>query len=393
MATYKIILRPDATGKNGKSPIWLQVFLTGQRLRLPLGVSVEDKYFDGVRMSVKKIPDNKALTDTLNAIISKAKSKCDRIFSESVLYGAKLTKDYFLSEYNADTVSKKSFTAFFEKSITLETDKAYNTLRAYKSTFNYWKQFKLDVSFGDLTYEYVDAFDKFLRKKGVKEVNTLSKHHKHIKKFINLAIAKGHKFENPYKNFKTTTTENEMEYLTLDELNKFIELYEAKSLEYGLQKVLRYYLFSATCNGLRYSDVAQITPEEVHGDMLVFTPIKTQRLKKALTVPLSKYGKRLIAEALADRQRVRKTIFTVISNQKTNVALKKIAAIVGLKKDISFHSARHTFATVFLAKNKNLVTLQKLMGHSSIKTTSKYAHISHEQKVEEMKNFDELFNF
>ena len=393
MATYKIILRPDYLPQNGKRPLWLQVFVGSERIRLNLGVSVDEKYFDVGKMVVRKILNDRELTDNLNAIISRAKSKCERIFSEAVLYGIKLDKKHFLSEYNSDTVSKKSFTVFFEKSIMMETDKADNTLRAYRSTLNYWKSFRPDVTFGELTFETVEGFDKYLRRNGLKDINTLSKHHKHVKKFVNLAIARGNKIENPYKNFKTQTSQTDMEYLTINELNQFIALYEANSLDYNLQKVLRYYLFSCTCNGLRFSDVSQITPEDIQGDNLVFTPIKTQRLKKALSVPLSEYGKKLIVHALADRQRIRKTIFTVISNQKTNMALKKITAVLGIKKQISFHSARHTFATIYLTKNPNLTLLKSILGHSSIKTTERYTHISYQQKIDGMNNFNEVFNF
>jgi integrase/recombinase XerD len=331
-------------------------------------------------------------TDRINALIDKAKNRCQEIIHNVNYYGKSIDITSFMAEYNSESVSKKSFTDFFKKSIDLETDKAYNTVRGYKSTFNYFKEFRINVDFGQLTYECVEAFDKFLRKKNC-DTNTLHKHHKNVKKFINLAINKGNKIINPYASFKVRKIETEIEYLDFSDLKKLIEIYDKGDLEHKLLKVLRYFLFSATCNGLRYSDVAQLTPDDVHGDMLVFTPVKTKGVRKSLTVPLSKKGKAFIQDALDDRQRIRKTIFTVISNQKTNEAMAKVAKIAGINKRCNFHSARHTFATHFLAKNKDVATLQKLMGHADIKTTMKYVHISHEIKIEQMRNFDELFSF
>lgn len=393
MPSYKIIQRPDYVHKNGKCPIWLQVFIKGKRARLPLGVGVEVEYFDKAKGMVKKIPKNGGETELLNAIINKAQEKCNRIFNEAVLYGKPLSIAAFLLEYNAEGVAKASFTEFFKKQILLQTDKAENTVRSYHSTFNFFTAFRKDVSFGELTYETIEGFDKYLRKHSSSDTNTLHKHHKIVKKFVNLAIAKGNKIVNPYDSFKTKTAEVEIEYLTLDEVLKLKDLYEAATLERHLQKVLRYYLFSVTCNGLRFSDVAQIEPDNIVGDFLVFTPIKTVNSRKTLTVALSAYGKRLIADALSDRERVRKTIFTVISNQKTNAAMAKIALLVGIKKACTFHSARHTFATLYLAKNKDAAMLQKILGHAQINTTMKYVHIANDQKLEQMLVFDELFNF
>lgn len=392
MPTLKIILRPDYAYKDGKVPIWLQVFVKQNRIRIPLGISIEPMYFDTAKQIVKKIPKEAELTNTLNAIINKAKEKSNKIFNEAVLYGKVLDKNTFLSEYHAEGISKKSFTQFFETEMNQQGDKAINTIRSYRSTLRYWKDFKPDVCFGELTHTTIDIFDKYLRKKKC-ETNTLHKHHKVIKKFINLAIAKGNKISNPYDNFKVKTSVSEIEFLTYEEILKLKKIYEDNILERHQQKVLRYYLFSCTCNGLRYSDVAQLEPDNVQGDILVFTPQKTQNYRKTLTVVLSAYGKRLIKDALDDRERIRKTIFTVISNQKTNACMAKIAIQAGINKKCSFHSARHSFATLYLLHNKDVTTLQKILGHANINTTMKYTHIGYEQKVEQMKSFDELFNF
>lgn len=122
--------------------------------------------------------------------------------------------------------------------------------------------------------------------------------------------------------------------------------------------------------------------------MLIFYPIKTSDIKKApVKVPLTRFAKQLIA----DEDSRDDFLFHPITEQKMNVAIKKIAVLATCYKPLTNHSARHTFATTWLAKMHDLAALQKLLGHSKITDTMKYVHVTDEMLVEQMGRFEESF--
>lgn len=236
-------------------------------------------------------------------------------------------------------------------------------------------------------------FDAYLRNVKPKlEQNTIHKRHTIFKKFINVALDKGHKFDNPYQKFKFHKIETQIEYLTFAELKKLINLYQSNQLTDKLQHVLRYYLFSATSGGMRFSDIDALLPRNIETDSICFVPIKTKTVKTVVCrVPLTAFGKKMLEDAKLRKKAGQNTVFACYSNQKTNEYLKEIAIKAGIDKDFSFHSSRHTFATLFYAHTKDIATLARILGHSNIKQTQVYVSISDEQKINRMSDFESLF--
>lgn len=103
-------------------------------------------------------------------------------------------------------------------------------------------------------------------------------------------------------------------------------------------------------------------------------------------MPLTKPALRLIKDA--NPLRSHGVIFSCYCDQVTNRLLKKITDSVSIYKKVTTHSARHTFATLFLSKTKNLAALQKLLGHTNISETMTYAHILTEDIKDEMDVFN-----
>jgi site-specific recombinase XerD len=129
--------------------------------------------------------------------------------------------------------------------------------------------------------------------------------------------------------------------------------------------------------------------ENVQDNTLKFIPYKTNSKKKIeLHVPLIDKAKKLIQ----DENSMTGYLFNAITEQKMNYQLKDIAQSAGIPKEISNHSARHTFATLFLDKTSDVATLQKLLGHSNIEETMTYVHISNKKLDTQMGNFDQALN-
>ena len=139
--------------------------------------------------------------------------------------------------------------------------------------------------------------------------------------------------------------------------------------------------------GIRISDFIRMKKENNQENTLKFIPHKTNSKKQIeLHIPLIDKAKKLIK----DEDSTNGFLFNAITEQKMNEQLKTIADLAGIKKDISNHSARHTFATMFLEKTSDVATLQKLLGHSNIQETMTYVHISNKKVNSQMLNFDQL---
>jgi integrase len=175
-------------------------------------------------------------------------------------------------------------------------------------------------------------------------------------------------------------------FLTEKELKKLIKYYDMQMFSNTLHRTLRHFLFMCL-TGLRISDFMRIRKDNVQENALKFVPYKT-RVKKPvqITVPLVEKAKQLIR----DENSLFPEVFVTIPEQKYNDQLKDIADMAGINKEITNHSARHTFATLFLEKTNDVATLQKILGHSNIRETMVYVHISTKKITAQMQCFDRL---
>lgn len=187
--------------------------------------------------------------------------------------------------------------------------------------------------------------------------------------------------ENPFRIERIKRTNPNQVWLTESELNRLIEIYRTKELSANMHKVLQYFLFSCF-TGLRLSDVKNFRMDQVKGDFIIVNPIKTKLVNNEMvTIPITNPTKQILKEV---EHRTSGNVFECFADQVTNRILKKIAITAGINKDISFHSARHTFATFFLDKTDDLASLQKLLGHSRITQTMVYVHLTESKKVAQM---------
>jgi integrase len=166
-------------------------------------------------------------------------------------------------------------------------------------------------------------------------------------------------------------------------------LYRKQQLPEHLQSTLRHYLFMCT-TGMRFSDVVNAAKfENKLGNKLIYIPHKTSRFKReTICLPLTSLASQLISDEGANTG----AFFTLKAEQVMNRQLKQIATMAGIKKNITTHTGRHTFASLFLSKTKNIVVLQKLLGHSRITETMVYVHLSEGETEREMEVFETNFN-
>lgn len=284
-----------------------------------------------------------------------------------------------------DSMKKKApttitFPAFARSSIET-SDKRPNTKENLLSTVNQLELFRPGVDFADLTYTFVKDFDAWLREQG-KGINTVAKHLRQLRTLINEAISDGYIPADayPFRKFKIKQEKGRHEFLTPDELRKLenLEVSDRK-----LRHVLDAFLFCCYV-GLRFSDFCQLTPANfirVNGKKwLHFKSIKTG-IELRLPLHLLFEGKAL---TILDRYEI--TEFANLgSNAETNKVLAVITGMARIKKHVTYHTARHTCATLLVHQGVPITTVQKLLGHTSVKTTEIYSEILSNTIVRDLK--------
>lgn len=259
----------------------------------------------------------------------------------------------------------------FAKEYVQHSDRRESTKGNLFTTITVLQEFRPGLDFKDITYTFLKDFEVYLREKG-NGINTVAKHLRQLRTLVNEAINQGyiHADAYPFRKFKIKQEKGRHEFLTPDELKK-LENLEVHDLK--LRHVLDAFLFCCYV-GLRFSDFCQLTPSNfirVNGKRwLHFKSIKTG-IELRLPLHLLFEGKAL---AILDRYCI--TEFASLgSNSEVNKALSVITSMARIKKHVTYHTARHTCATLLIHQGVPITTVQKLLGHTSVKTTEIYSEI------------------
>lgn len=380
--------RKNQLNQDGKALVQIRAYLNGKNKFFSTDVYIEPHQWDKRQLRIKKHPNqyplNKKINERLEELEQYEIKLADRQKGKVILDQ--------LESYQSEN-EYKSYTQFFmiEK---YKEQVSSGTRKSYITTFRKVKQFKKCIYFEELNFELIREFDSFLRALGHKQ-NTIAKHHKIVKKFINLAIKMNlmDYGDNPYRKFVIRKEQTERVFLTESEV-EILDGLKFTSENSELEPIRDMFLFSCY-TGLRYSDVSRVclnhltkTPK---GYML---RMKSQKTGKKIELPihsLFKSGDMALSkpEQLIERQidyyelTLGKNatfndfpIFGDYSDQHVNRTLKIIGKMAGLEyKQISTHTARHSFGTAMAIKVK-LPILQKLMQHSNLRETQVYLHMS-----------------
>lgn len=270
----------------------------------------------------------------------------------------------------------------FAKEYVNHSDRRQSTKDNLITTINVLKEFRPGLDFKDITYTFLKDFENYLREKG-NGVNTVAKHLRQLRTLVNEAINQGyiHADAYPFRKFKIKQEKGRHEFLTPDELKKLenLEVHDQK-----LRHVLDAFLFCCYV-GLRFSDFCQLTPEnfiKVNGKRwLHFKSIKTC-IELRLPLHLLFEGKAL---NILDRYDI-KEFANLGCNSDVNKYLAQIAGMARIRKHITYHTARHTCATLLIHQGVPITTVQKLLGHTSVKTTQIYSEVLSDTIIRDLKS-------
>ncbi len=330
--------------------------------------------------------NSKEVKDT-NLVISNIKAHINDILVKFRLKDKLLTKEIFMREYNNPT-DYKTFHDFVKEYMkTYSRRIEMGTFKHHVSCMKKFKEYNELLQFQDLTKDYLSDYLIYMKKKLGNSEATAQRNMSTVKIYVTAAFRKGYVDVNPFNEFHIRRIKSDVDYLSEEELMQFLRLYYQRVLPDKLQNTLAFFLFMCFTS-LHITDARMFTIEQVSNNILTYYRIKNRNCKpEPIKIPMSEPVKNLLNELNGGKNQGR--VFTHIQcDQVVNRQLKEIAKSLEINKKISAKTGRHTFATIFLRKTKDIATLQKLLGHTNIQETMIYAHVMEESKLEGVQCFN-----
>jgi len=383
--TFNIIffIKKDRIPKNGDYNIFCRVRLGTQKFSFSTKITTKLDKWD---TKSNKVTGRNNTANKINNDLGNVKSEIsqihDRLKIEEKLnsindikndYFGHTNKNHYLLETYESHISKVQ--TLLGKEYSLSTWKKYKTTKTHLLNFlknNYDRE---DISFRELDYNFIYEFNYYLQSELNIGQNSRGKYINNTKQIINIALSNDWIPINPFRNFKVKIIPPDREFLTSKELSDI----STKEFEIDrLEQIKDAFLFCCY-TGLAYIDVKNLLLEDIttgeDGNKWIRkNRTKTNTLSRIPLLPIpieiiKKYNKH-------PNRIIKGQVLPLPSNQKTNAYLKEIAAICNIKKNLTFHIARHTFATtVTLSNGVPIETVSKMLGHKDLKTTQHYAKI------------------
>lgn len=369
--------------QNGPVPLYLRITINGKRAEISINREVDPaRWISGAGKLKGTGEEVKKFNAYLDALQSKLYDAHEALLREGKIITAESLKNRYTGVGERQRMLIPIFKKHNEEIAALVphqyaagTAERYKTSLSHTIQFLKWKYRVSDIDIRQINHEFVTDYDFFLRSVHKCANNTTVKYIKNFKKIIYICIANGWLDKDPFVNYKPRLKEVERPFLSEEELQTVAE---KVFVSQRLNQVKDIFLFSCF-TGLAYADVSKLADENIStgidGEKWLFvnrtktdTPSRIPLLPTALEI-LEKYKDHPVC-------RNKKKLLPVLTNQKMNAYLKEIADICGIQKELTFHIARHTFATtVTLNNDVPIESVSKMLGHRNLRTTQHYAKL------------------
>jgi len=381
------------------APVYMRITVNGARIEQTTNRMVELTKWSA---DAGRSKGNTLEAKSFNSFLGTLKNKVYACERELIQDGKEITFETFRNKWMGIEERSRMLIEIFQQHNDqlrelVGTEYSKGTLENFVRTsqhikkFLRWKFDTEDINIKKLNYEFITDFEFWLKTQRKCEHNSAIKYISNFKKIINLCIRRGWLPRDPFLGYKMTRREVERGFLTEQE----IQTIAAKNfLSDRLNNVRDIFLFSCL-TGLAYVDVQKLKRSEIalgiDGEKWIFT--KRQKTETASRIPLLPLAAELLEKYKGHPQcKQGDKLLPVPSNQKMNAYLKEIADVCCINKNLTFHLARHTFATtVTLSNGVPIETVSKMLGHKNLKTTQHYAKILDSKVSEDMKLLRERY--
>lgn len=378
--------------KNGDAPVYMRITIDGRFLETSLKRGVNPKLWNEKK---QRSTGRDRLSIELNDNLDTTLTRIYRIHQQLIDECKPVNPQTVMNAYQGRTEQPKMLREVFRQENTkyrqlLEIgDVVLGTVLRYERTERYLGEFMKknynveDMPFRAIDNEFVRNFHIFLKVDKKAEQNTANKYCKNLKKIVRLALDNNWMEVNPFQGIKFSAKATTREFLSEKELTTLMK----KDFEVERLNVVRDIFVFCSLTGLAFSDVAALRPEHISVDDQgnYWIHKARQKTKNMCSIPYLES-----ARAIADKYREHPTcvakgvVLPVLSNQRMNSYLTEIADCCGIKKSLTTHIARHSFACLALANGVSMEIIARMLGHSDIKTTKIYAKVVDKSIAEQM---------
>ncbi|WP_158980797.1 MULTISPECIES: site-specific integrase [unclassified Flavobacterium] len=376
--------------KKNQSPLFCRLTLNGNRKQLSTGINIESEHWDAKNQVILKSHKSAVL---YNSQLDTIKSKVNSIymilrlqenpFSIEDIHDKYLGKEIKKSEFVLSYYKK--YLAKIKKLVGLEIkDNTYNKfvyVGNHLEAFLKWKFKKTDFPLEELSLQFLDDFDYYLKTEKKQEQITINKTIQRLRTPIKQAISEGYLDRDPFILHKSKTVRKTVIFLTTQELKT---LEEAVLQQKRLITIQDLFIFCCY-TGLAFNEMTNLEKHNIQigFDDVNWIQMKREKTQRQISIPILPKAQEIIEKYSTDSNR----IFPSISNQKFNSYLKEIADVTGIEKRLTHHIARKTFAsTVLLYNDVPMEIVSELLGHSNMVITQEsYGKVVQKKVSEAMK--------
>lgn len=386
-------LKKPKNYQSGPIHVYLRITVDGKRAELSTSRECEPSRWNS---KGGKASGTRESSKSLNCYLDTLKAKVFEAHRQLLVSGLPVTAECLKARLTGKPDKGKMLIDVFKEhnnriKAMVGEEFAPGTLDRYKTSLKHtvdfmeWKYGVGDMDVMKIDHAFVTDYEFYLRSVRKCSNNTAVKYIKNFGKIIRICLANGWLKTSPFLNYKAKIRQVDRVFLTEEELERIASKEFATE---RLEQVRDIFLFSCF-TGLAYVDVAGLKATNIvlgiDGEKWVFkhrqktdTPSRIPLLPAAAAI-LEKYKRHM--QCLAEGK-----MLPVRSNQKMNAYLKEIADLCGISKPLTFHIARHTFATtVTLLNGVPMESVSKMLGHTNLKTTQHYAKILDIKVSEDMK--------
>ena len=385
----------------GVCPIYTRVTVNAKRFEFSTNKSINPDKWSSEGSKVKGTSEE---ARTINSHLDYLKNQILQAEKKLIKKDISVSSENLKNELFGLTETKRMLVPIFKdhnnkikelvgKEYAPGTLERYTTSLKHTIEFMQWKYNISDIDITKIDHAFITDYEFWLRSVRNCANNTAVKYLKNFNKIIKLCLANDWLDKNPFANYKSKVKEVERVYLTEDEIQSIIEK-DFKTERLSLVRDI--FLFSCF-TGLAYIDVKNLTKSHISygidGEKWIFT--HRQKTESASKIPILPVTQMIIDKYENHPQcNNEDKLLPILSNQKMNAYLKEIAAICEIEKELTFHIARHTFATtVTLTNGVPIESVSKMLGHKNLRTTQHYAKVLDRKVSEDMKLLKDKFMF
>lgn len=384
-------LKKPKNYQRGAMPIYLRVTVDGVAKEISTGRQCEP---DRWNTKAERCNGTKEDIKLLNSYLDTLQNKVHEMRRCLIEKSETITAEGLKSALKGTSETAKMLMVIFQqhndevKSL-VGKDFAEGTLERYRTSFSHtksflqWKYGVADMDIKKLNYEFVAQYEFWLKTKRHCAQNSTIKYIANFRKIVNRCIVNGWLEKDPFAGFKMTKKEVIPEFLTEHEL----QLISTKKFASERLKQVRDIFLFCCYTGLAFVDVKKLKQNEIGIDNCKWIFTRRRKTDTLSRIPLLPVALNILEEYKDHPACLNADIvLPVLSNQKYNEYLKEIANVCGINKNLTTHTARHTFATtVTLSNGVAIESVCKMLGHTNLKTTQHYARVLDKKISDDMK--------